>query len=212
MQVIIMCGGKYKDFEKHKALSVIHGEVLVERTIRLLKANGITDWYISSNDNNFVKYGEVLHHANSYEVENGIVKGYWVDAFYPTDKPTIYLHGDVYYTDDAMNKILNHKTTVNTLIGNHIAMNPQHLDMGEPFGWIIVDQKKFREDIEKTKRLQDQGAFNRGFAISWELYRVMNNLDVNKMVILEESYLCISDNTIDVDYPEQIDMVNKGLR
>ena len=42
MRVIIMCGGTYSEFEKHKALSVVNGETLVERTIRLLKENGIT--------------------------------------------------------------------------------------------------------------------------------------------------------------------------
>ena len=40
----------------------------------------------------------------------------------------------------------------------------------------------------------------------------MNNLDPNKMYILDESYLSIDDSTIDVDYPEQIEMVNNGLR
>lgn len=212
MQVIIMAGGKYKDFEKHKALSFIRGEVLIERTIRLLKANGITDWYISTNDDNFSKYGNILHHDNSYEAENGKTKGYWVDAFYPTDKPTIYLHGDVYYTDDAMKRILNLNPSVNTLIGNNLARNPQHIDMGEPFGWIIVNQKEFREGIEKAKQLQDEGKLNRGLAISWELYRVLNNLDPNRMVILDETYLCIDDSTIDVDTPEQIELVNNGMR
>ena len=36
---ILMCGGKYKQFKKPKHLSVIKGEVLIERTIRLLKEN-----------------------------------------------------------------------------------------------------------------------------------------------------------------------------
>lgn len=212
MQVIIMCGGKYKDFEKHKALSFVRGEILVERTIRLLKRYGIDNWYISTNDDGFNKYGNILHHENNYEAENGKVKGYWVDAFYPTDKPTIYLHGDVYYTDEAMKKILTLNPSVNTLIGNDIARNPQHIDMGEPFGWIVVNQKEFRKAIEETKKLQDEGRLNRGFAISWELYRVLNGLDPNRMVILDESYLCIKDDTIDVDYPEQIELVNKGMR
>ena len=211
MQVIIMCGGRYKDFEKHKALSFVRGEVLVERTIRLLEENN-QKWYISTNDKDFDKYGHILHHENNFISENGKVIGYWVDAFYPTEEPTIYLHGDVYYTDEAMKKILNLNPSVNTLIGNEIAMNPEHLDMGEPFGWIIVDQKKFREAINKTKKLQYEGKLARGYAISWELYRVMNNLDPNRMVILEETYLCINDKTIDVDYPEQIEMVNNGLR
>lgn len=212
MQVIIMCGGNYKDFEKHKALSFIRGEILIERTIKLLQQFGIEEWYISTNDPDFDKYGNILHHENNFEVENGNVRGYWVDAFYPTEKPTIYLHGDVYYTEDAMSKILNLNPSVNTLVGNDLPRNPQHLNIGEPFGWIIVDQKPFREAIEKTKKLQDEGKLERGYAISWELYRVLNNLDVNKMYILDESYLPITDSTIDVDYPEQIDMVNRGLR
>lgn len=212
MQVIIMCGGKYKDFEKHKALSFVRGEVLIERTIRQLKENKIENWFISSNDSAFDKYGTVLHHENSFQVEKNKVIGYWVDAFYPTNEQTIYLHGDVYYTDNAIKKILTLNPTLNTLVGNEIARNPQHIDMGEPFGWIIVDQKSFREAINKTKKLQYEGKLARGYAISWELYRVMNNLNPNRMVIIDDTYLSINDETIDVDYPEQIDLVNNGLR
>ena len=207
-----MCGGNYKDFKKHKALSLIRGEVLVERTIRLLEENGVDNWFISTNDPNFDKYGNILHHENSFEVKDGKVSGYWVDAFYPTDKATIYLHGDVHYSEDAMKKILALNPKQNTLIGNEIARNPQHIDMGEPFGWIIVDQEKFREAIEKTKKLQDNGELARGYAISWELYRVMNGLNPNRMYIIDDTYLSINDETIDVDTPEQIEMVNKGLR
>ena len=212
MQVIIMCGGKYSDFQKHKALSVIHGEVLVERTIKLLEQNGISEWYISTNDKDFDKYGHILHHENNFEFTDGIVYGYWVDAFYPTEKPTIYLHGDVYYTDEAMEKILRLNPSVNTLIGNEVARNKEHLNWGEPFGWIVVDQKSFRDAIHKTKQLQDDGKLERGYALSWELYRVLYGLDVNKMYILDESYLSIDDKTIDVDTPEQIDLVNQGKR
>jgi len=210
--VIIMCGGNYRDFEKHKALSVIHGEVLVERTIRLLEENGISNWYISTNDEAFEKYGNILHHENNFEVINGKPKGYWPDAYYPTDEPTIYLHGDVYYTEEAMKKILTLNPKVNTFIGNEVARNPQHLNWGEPFGWIVVDQKSFREAINKTRQLQDEGKLERGFALSWEVYRVLNGLDVNKMYIIDETYLSINDKTIDIDYPEQIEMVNKGER
>ena len=40
-KVIIMCGGHYEKFKEHKALSIINGEPLVQRTIRLLKENGV---------------------------------------------------------------------------------------------------------------------------------------------------------------------------
>ena len=43
----------YDNFKEHKALSIIMEKPLVERTIRLLKENGIEDIYISSNDDRF---------------------------------------------------------------------------------------------------------------------------------------------------------------
>ena len=111
-----------------------------------------------------------------------------------------------------MDKILNLNPKVNTFIGNELARNPQHIDMGEPFGWIIVDQKIFRENINKVKKLQDEGKLARGIGLSWEVYRVSNGLNPDRMEVVDENYLSINDETIDVDTPEQIEMVNKGLR
>lgn len=210
--VIIMCGGKYDNFTIPKALSVISGETLVERTIRLLKARGIEDIKISSNNPLFDKYGEVLHHENSFEVKDGKVYGYWVDAYYPTNEPCIYLHGDVYYTEDAIDKIINLKPSKNTFIGNEVARNKEHKNWGEPFGWVIVDQETFRKGIEETKKLQDEGKLERGYAISWELYRVLNGLDPNKQYINDDTYLSIDDDTIDIDAPWQIEAMNEKLR
>lgn len=213
MQVIIMAGGKYHQFKKHKALTKINGEVLIERTIRLLKENGVKDINISSNLNEFDYLGiPILKHNNSYEaLEDGTIKGYWLDAYYLIDKPCIYLHGDVYYTEEAIKKILNYEAKENTFIGNEIARNPEHLNWGEPFGWVIVNPEKFKEDIRKTKELQDKGKLERGYAISWELYRVMNGYDPNYMLINDNNYLSINDLTIDIDEPYQIEEVNKRI-
>lgn len=211
MKVIIMCGGKYDSFTTPKQLSIIKGETLLERTIRLLKQNGITEYYISSTNPLFEKYGTVLYHNNTFEVQNGKVKGYWVDAYYPTDTPCIYLHGDVYYSENAIKKILNLQPKVNTFIGNEIARNKEHKNWGEPFGYIVVNQKEFRKGIEETKRLQDEGKLDRGYAISWELYRVLNNLNPNQMYINDDTYLSIDDETIDIDAPYQIEELNKKL-
>lgn len=210
--VIIMCGGIYSDFKEHKALTIINGEPLIARTIRLLKENGIEDYYISSNDDNFNKYSRVLHHNNSYRYENGKNIGYWVDAYYPTNEPCIYLHGDVYYSEDAIKQILNLKPKVNTMIGNQYALNEEHIKVGEPFGWIIVNQENFRKAIDKCKELQDAGKIDRGLAISWELYEVLNGHDVNDFIITRDTYYPISDETIDIDYPEQIEEVKKKIK
>lgn len=210
-KIIIMCGGYYENFKEHKSLSIINGERLVERTIRLLKENGINEYYISSNDDRFSQYGEVIKHKNSYRYENGKSIGYWVDAYYPTNKPTIYLHGDVYYSEEAIKKILNYNPKVNTMIGNKWALNENHDKVGEPFGWIIVDQEKFRNAINECKRLQDEGKIDRGYAISWELYEVLNGYDINDFIIDKETYLVIDDETDDIDYQEQIEILNKKV-
>ena len=39
--VVIMCGGIYQYWKEPKAMSIVRGERLIERTIRLLKENGI---------------------------------------------------------------------------------------------------------------------------------------------------------------------------
>lgn len=213
MKIIIMCGGKYDNFKKPKSLSIINGETLLERTIRLLKEKGIEDISISATDSIFDNYGVPrLEHENSYKYENGKIYGYWVDAYYPTKKPCIYLHGDVYYSKNAIDKIIKLNPTENTFIGNEIARNKEHKNWGEPFGWIIVDQKQFRQAIEDTKKLQDEGKLERGYAISWELYRVMNGTDPNYMLIDDNNYLSIDDETIDIDSPWQIEKLDEKIR
>ncbi len=212
MKYIIMCGGFYEHFETPKQLSVINGETLVARTIRLLKENGIEDIYISSNDPRFDEYAPRLEHTNTYAYKGKKIHGYWVDAYYPMNEPCVYLHGDVYYSEDAIKKIINLKSDKNIFIGNELAKNPEHKNWGEPFGWIVNNPEVFRKGIELTKYLQDIGRCERGFAISWELYRVLNGLDINKMYIIDDTYLVINDETIDIDAPFQIEELNNKLR
>ena len=128
------------------------------------------------------------------------------------EEECIYLYGDVYYSNNAIKKIVNYVAKYNTFVGNEVARNKQHNNWGEPFGWIVVNQKEFREGIEKTKKLQDEGKLERGFAISWELYRVLNDLDPNKMFIYDNTYLSIDDETIDIDAPWQIEKMNERLK
>lgn len=212
-RIIIMAGGVYDNFKEHKALSIVNGEKLIERTIRLLKENNIEDISISANNNYFDYLGiPILKHNNSFKFENEEVKGYWVDAYYPTNDPCIYLHGDVYYSNEAIKKILNLNPSINTMIGNQYALNENHDKVGEPFGWIIVNQEEFRKAINKCKKLQDENKIDRGYAISWELYEVLTGRDINDFIITEDTYLAIYDETIDIDTPEQIDEVNNKIK
>ena len=53
MIYVIMCGGNYTDFKKHKALTRINGEPLVARTIRMLKELTNEQIFITASDPEF---------------------------------------------------------------------------------------------------------------------------------------------------------------
>lgn len=212
MKYVIMCGGVYDEWETPKQLQTVKGEVLVERTIRLLRENGINDIYISSNDKRFDIYDVPrLEHNNSYVVENGVIKGYWLDAFYPNfkdDEKVCFLMGDVYYSDNAIKTIINYETNKNVMFGTGIAKNKEHQNWGEHFGYKVNDYKTFMNGVTEVKKLWDEGKVKR-HPLIWELYRYLNNLDINIQRVLDDTYIVIDDETMDVDTPEELEFMNK---
>lgn len=213
MIYVIMCGGTYFQWETPKQLFKVGNESLVDRTIRLLKENGVTDIYISATDPRFEGHDvPVLKHENNFEVrgENDFV-GYWIDAFYPNfpeDVQVTYLFGDVYFTDNAIKTIINCEKQDNILFGTSIAKNEQHKDWGEPFAYKVTDYKSFMDGVKEVKRLQDAGKFKR-HPIVWELYRVLNSLDINEQQVLDKNYVCIDDGTMDSDSPGKAESLGK---
>ena len=142
--VIIMCGGEYKDFKQHKALSVIKGEVLVEHTIRLLEENGVKNWYISATDPSFEKYGNILKHKNSFKVEE---------------------NGKITYrvTQKGNGGLIEAEVTVkdNTIIEIEIIDNPKPMELvpgggeiaiGSIFGDMLPKKRKKRKLSVKEAR------------------------------------------------------------
>ena len=56
MLYIIMAGGTYPFWKTPKQLLEIDGEPIIERTIRLLRENGVEDIVISSNNDIFEQF------------------------------------------------------------------------------------------------------------------------------------------------------------
>jgi choline kinase len=205
-----MCGGEYKIFQTPKHLSVINGERLVDRTIRLLKENGVKDIYISSNNPIFDTCGVPrLEHTNTY-VNNGKSNtGYWLDAFYKVNEPVCYIWGDVYFTDNAIKTIVNYKTNKNIFFGTSDALNEYHNNWGEPFAYIVNDYITFYKGIDDVKKLKDEGKCIRE-PVVWELYRYLHGLDINVQRITTD-YVCIDDGTMDVDSPKELEELKSKL-
>ena len=203
MVYVIMCGGKYPHFARHKALTMINGEPLIARTIRILKELTDDQIFITADDEAFSEYGVVLPHENSYRHDGIQGSGYWLDAFYPhflDGMEVTFLMGDVCFTEEALKTIVEYKAEKNTLFGTSIANNSLHFDWGEAFAYKVVDYKEFMDGVEAVKKLQDEGKTNR-IALVWELYRYLNGFDVNIQRINPETYVGIDDGTMDVDMP-----------
>lgn len=210
MKYIIMCGGKYEGWDKPRQLTEICGEPIIARTIRLLTKYGIAknDIFISSNDDRFKQFGVVLlKHENKYG--HG---GRWLDAFYPINEPVCYLYGDVFYSPEAIKKIV--ETDTNSI--EFFASCPPYGDgyikcWEEPLAYKVNDYELFRNCIEVTKHYGDIGKFSkyRKDPISWELWQVIKGTTLD---VVEYNYTVINDYSCDVDSMEDAEMIGEYIR
>lgn len=204
MKYIIMAGGRYDEFITPKQLLKVNGEVIIERTIRLLKENGIKDIAISTTNPAF-NYLEIpkLKHNNTFihEYKNEKAKGWWLDAFYPTNEPTCYIWGDVYFSESAIKTIVETETDDIELFGSMPPFADNYLKRWiEPFALKVVNTNHLKESIEKTKELALEGKTFRENPIIWELWTVIK--DVPLQTKADEyiyNYIPINDYTTDVD-------------
>ena len=215
-QYVIMCGGVYEAFGKPKAMTVVRGEEIVARTIRLLKAVGIPaeDIHISGTDERLAKFGvDVLRHENSFRFDGTELFGCWLDAFYPgfeDGTKVTFLYGDVVYTEGAIRAIVGCRRPGEILFGTGIARNRRRKNWGEPFAYKVDDYRRFMDGVEAVKILWREGKLSR-HPITWELYRYLNGLDVNVQRINGATYICIDDGTADVDAPFRVGEVEKKI-
>lgn len=195
MKYIIMCGGRYHGWKNPRQLTKIHGEPIVARTIRLLREAGIKDIAISTNQEGFDDLGvEILHHRNDFGLDP---KSYWVDAFYPTDEETCYLFGDVVFSKQAIDTIINVETDDIQFFASAPPFAPGYPKRwAEPFAFKVVNQKHFREAIEDAKMYFNCGLLVR-MPIAWELWQVIKKTELNK--IDYTNYVVINDTTCDID-------------
>ena len=212
MRYIIMCGGEYKKWETPRHLVKINGEVLVNRTIRLLQEEGVSDIVISvSNGEQYKQLRRVVGDSiailtmqgNDYVAyEYNKCDGYWCDAFIPQIFSTCYIFGDVVFSKDAIHTIVNTVTDDIELFASAPPFDKRFSkDSAEPFAFKVVDTTHFKNAIEMTKRLCDNGAFKR-HPIAWELLQVIKRTPINE--IDYNNYTVINDYTCDIDNPEDV--------
>lgn len=199
-----MCGGTYQKWQMPRQLIKVNGETIIERTIRLLREAGVTDIAISSNNAIFEAFGvPVLHHTNNYNAvcQNNFT-GYWCEAFYPTDEPVCYIFGDVIFSPEAIDTIVNTDTDDIEFFASAPPFAENYpKPWAEPFALKVVNQDHLHAAIDDVKRYDSYGMFARK-PIMWELWQVitggvLNHIDYN-------SYTVINDYTCDIDNPEEV--------
>ena len=198
MKYIIMCGCNPKQ-ERPKHLIQVDGEEIIARTIRLLRESGVDDIALSTAHPIFEKFGlPILKHSNTFYKD----WKYWVDAFYPTDEPACYIMGDVFFSPEAIQRIVETDTNDIQFFASSPPFGKQYpKQYAEPFAFKVVNQEHFQNAIAEVRRLCDAGKFLR-HPIAWELWQVIKGTQIN--VIVFNNYCEINDYTCDVDHDTEI--------
>lgn len=199
MKYIIMAGGHYGD--KPKQLLTVMGEPIVSRTIRLLRAYGVEDIAISSNDPRFEGLGvPVLTHDNDFIYGNGN-HHCWLKAFYPMTEPVCYVFGDVYFSEDAIRQIVQTETKSIQFFASAPPFAPTYPKIwAEPFAFKVMDTELFFQKVEECHKYDIEGRFRRE-AVSWELWQVIKGTPLN--AINYANYHKINDYSCDIDNEEE---------
>lgn len=199
MKYILMCGGHYKAELPRQLWQYGTGISIIERTIMLLKIAGVTDIAISSNDERFEKFGvPVLHHENNFGKG-----GHWLEAFYPMDEPVCYIFGDVFFSPEAINKIVSAETDSIEFFASAPPFSREYSKQwAEPFAFKVTDTEFFRSCINQAMEMGEKGVFNRE-PIAWELWQVIKNTVPNE--IDYTNYSVINDYTTDFDNERELE-------
>ena len=212
MKYIIMAGGKYEHWELPRQLVKINGETLIQRTARLLVNVGIQheDIYVSTNVESIkahchdIDINYLWMNNNNWVVHRpGHSSGYWCDAFYPIGEPACYLMGDVVFSQNAINIIVNTPTDDIEFFASAPPFAPNYIKKwAEPFAFKVQDQEHLQEAQIKTRKLADQKMFRRS-PIAWELWQVIKGTPINR--IDYHNYTVINDYSCDIDVANDVE-------
>lgn len=210
--IILADSRNVNTFDTPRQLTKVFGEPLVKRTIRLLKENGVEDIIVTSHDKRFDNLG-----ATRYEPLNNVYdpftfEGYWLNGF-PEElltEPVCFIFGDVYFSENAIKKIVEIQTDSTMFFCTHSNNNKLYIkEHDEPLAYKVEDYELFKSKIAETKGLKDRGVCCRE-PVVWELYRVINGIWVNEHK-LTTNYVAINDESCDIDSVRDATLINIKL-
>lgn len=202
MKYIILCGSNHDLINgTPRQLVKIGGERVLDRTIRLLRENGITDISITATDPAFDLCNvEIIKYDSS---------GPWINAFPPIKDPTTFIFGDVYFSDQAIKTIVDTPTDSIEFFASAPPFAPNYPKRwAEPFAFKVEDVAAFNTAVDNVHVLLNKRVFRRD-PIAWELWQVIKGTPIN--LIDYSNYTVINDYTCDIDCEADIYMFARAL-
>ena len=202
MKYIILCGSNHALINGvPRQLVTIKGERILDRTIRLLRENGVEDISITATDPAFNGVdAEIIPYDSS---------GAWINCFPPVDEPTTFLFGDVYFSPFAIDTIIDTPTDDIEFFASAPPFAHEYPRIwAEPFAFKVMELEHFRDSIAIVKQCTEQGIWRRD-PIAWELWQVIKDTPLN--MIDYSNYTVINDYTCDIDYPGDIKKLEEVL-
>lgn len=198
-----MCGGFVCKWKIPKHFYKYKGEYIVQRTVNLLKKSGIkkSDIVITTQPDCVDKYK--IFGVEVIPYDSNKKPFVWLDAFYLIDEPVCYIFGDVVFSAKAIKTIVKTQTDDIEFFASAPPFAPNYpKKYAEPFAFKVVNYKRFRDCILRTKECDKYCLWYRRPPISWELWQIIKGTIPNQIVYT--NYTVINDYTCDVDYPEEI--------
>lgn len=195
MKYIIMADGKgarwnnYNNVPKH--LIEINGETLLSRIVRLLKIyDSESQIIITSHDERYEVEG-----ATRYEPQNNVLE---LDRFTREliEDEICFLYGDTYYSQEAIQQIINGETEDVLFFGNLQSI-------------VAVKIKKaevFVRHLNNVRTLFEAGKING--CKGWQVYQSFADLPFDEKKI-GKKYICINDETEDFNSLEDYKKIMK---
>lgn len=213
MKYVILADSKTENtFKTPRQLTKINGETLLHRTVRLLKQNNVKDILITSHDERF-EVDEAIRYEPLYNDYDNINKsGYWLSAF-PIEllnEPICFVWGDVYFSEQAIKTIVETQTDSTLFFCTYQNKSTDYIKQhDEPLAYKVIDYELFKKHIDIVKKMYDDKLTVR-HPIVWELYRSINNQDINTHV-MTKNYIAINDISCDIDSVEDIEKLKKVI-
>ena len=200
-RVFILADGKGTRWNNHlgipKHLVEVAGEPLLARTVRLLKERGEHDIIISSHNEEYTAFAPTTGYRNNhFEID----KIFCTQPDWEVTRTNIFLLGDVFYTEEAIDKIFSEQTETITFFGREKGSELTGGRYGELFAVkVLPGGTSILEYACKLVKWQFvNGIISR--CKLWELYRLTRATDLTAHVI-KGGFVSIDDWTEDIDSP-----------